>query len=243
MAHPDRGAWIGFWGNIAGALIAVLAALIALQPAYRQASEAGRASAVQSGEILRKRLAIAQREYAILSLNTYPDQIAAALQLDSEDLDRATWLRRHPGAAAKLRELFIPRLDEVTAALFQAQAGVDLPGLDRSSYTDAILALRLRLHSILDGLERQSNGTVRGPMSAPRWRYYVAETANFARKDVARSHLYYNNNINLAVQLLRSQIVETDRVALGPGLYEQLGRLQQRAREDVDLASKPERPR
>src|ERR1700761_5762102 len=60
------GAWIGFWGSIVGALITLTAASVALYPSYAQMNEMKRNSAVQAGEILRKRYIAAKSEYNIL---------------------------------------------------------------------------------------------------------------------------------------------------------------------------------
>jgi len=218
-APPDtnmarKAAWIGFAGSVGGACIAGLIAVVALYPALKQTEAAQRATAVSAGQILRARFKAANDEVQILAKGGRLEQVSVLLALGPEDTGRSVWLTRHPDRAALIKSNFIPFLDALLGELFEANASVELPDLERGTYVAAVVKFRDLLYTTLDGLIRE-NGSIGREMKDDEWRAHVGAAATFAWKDWSRARLIYNNRINTAQIILRAQIIETDRLAMG----------------------------
>jgi len=220
-------AWIGFSGSIVGSLITVIVAVFALWPAYRQMGETQRSSAVQAGQILRNRWRAAQAETNILMKGSAVVQEAkGCLILDPEDEDRTTWIGRHPGEYDVLKNKILPQAEGVGVDTFNAVAGVDLPDLDRSAFDLALDKIKINLYSILDGVKRGKSGAQQGDMTPKEWRNMVTNTQEYIAIEWPKATLTYNNKINAALQVLRYQIVASDRTAVGPDNYKQFDQWQ-----------------
>jgi hypothetical protein len=207
-------AWIGFAGSVIGALITVVVALVALWPAYRQMGEMQRASSVQSGQILRVRLRSLQTDWAILLKRTFEDRMPELLQLEPND-DRASWASHHPDRVAELRDKILPRIEEIHSELMIASMGIDLPDLDRSDYIMVLQDYAAMLRTVLDGLSREKTGAPEHPLTAEQWRSHVVATEAFAKHRLPRAHTSFNNICNAANQIIRWQIIQADRSAIG----------------------------
>ncbi len=209
-----KAAWIGFAGSVVGACIAGFIAVVALYPALKQTEAAQRATAVSASQILRARLKAANEETKILANGGRLNAVPSVLALGPEDLGRSTWLASHPDRVALIKNDFIPYLDGLLGELIEASATIDLPDLDRGSYASAVSAFRDILRTILDGRFRQ-NGALGRELKDDEWRSHVNAAARSAWRDWLRARLIYMNRINTAQNILRLQIIETDRFAMG----------------------------
>lgn len=208
-------AWIGFAGSVIGALITVVVALLALWPAYRQMGEMQRASSVQSGQILRVRLRALQTDWNILLKNTFENRMPELLRIEPDD-DLAHWAGRHPDNVAELRDIILPRIEEIHSELIMASMGIDLPDLDRGDYIMVLQDYAAMLRTVLDGLPRGKTDASGQPLTAEQWRAHVVATKNFAERRLPQAHLAFNNIYNAANQIIRWQIIQADRSAIGP---------------------------
>ena len=228
-------AWIGFAGSVVGALLTILAGFIALYPAYRQMQEASRGSAVQTGQILRSRYKAAKDELNILLKSVHSEEIPKLLALGPGETDREMWMKAHPETVQRLKQVILPRIEEVYGDVFDATVGTELPDLDRRPYMTALDRYRGGLYTILDGIPRAPNGTP-GPMLTPeQWRDRVAGMVRFVTDDFGKAHLDYNNRINNALNLFRYQILQADRDALGSQTWDQFVQTQKQI-EDLEKA-------
>lgn len=207
-------AWIGFAGSVIGALITVVVALVALWPAYRQMGEMQRASSVQSGQVLRVRLRALQNDFDILLKSTFENRMPELLELGSND-DRVSWSARHPDRVAELRNKVLPRVEEIHSELIMASMGIDLPDLDRGDYIMVLQDYAAMLRTVLDGSSRNSTGALGHPLTPEEWREHVAVTKDFAEHRLPRAHTAFNNIYNAANQIIRWQIIQADRSAIG----------------------------
>ncbi|WP_242181575.1 hypothetical protein [Sphingomonas sp. CARO-RG-8B-R24-01] len=207
-------AWIGFAGSVIGALITVVVALVALWPAYRQMGEMQRASSVQSGQILRVRLQALQTDWAILLKSTFEDRMSELLQIEPDD-DRASWAARHPDRVVELRDKVLPRIEEIHSELIMASMGIDLPDLDRSDYIMVLQDYAAMLRTVLDGLSREKTGAPEQPLTAEKWRSHVVATRAFATHRLPQAHTSFTNIYGAANQIIRWQIIQADRSAIG----------------------------
>ncbi len=222
-------AWIGFAGSVVGALITVVVAAFALWPAYRQMGEMQKSSAVQAGQILRTRWRAAQAEINLLLKGASVVQsVPKHLSLSENDVDLEHWLVYHKDDdLPAIRDKILPELEAVAYDSFNVKAGVDLPDLDRAAFDISIQHIKIELYSILDGIIRAPNGGAHmGKMSGAQWRQKVHELCAYIDKDWPKAQTTYNNKINSALQILRFQIVASDRTAVGAENYEQFDQFQ-----------------
>lgn len=214
IANPTNGgAWIGFWGSIAGSVIALLAASIAIIPAYRQAGEAQRATAVQSGLVLRARYVAVRDE--LFGVRPNKAQEVRTLLTVEPTITREEWLQFEGAKASRLRLQLIPALDAIMEDLALRNMGVELPDLDRGRYMSAIQNLAQKLRTVLDGIPRADNGEPGPALTDEQWRAHLGDTIAYAEQEVPSAMLEYNNRLSVALQVLRRQIILSDRTAMG----------------------------
>lgn len=207
-------AWIGFAGSVVGALITVVVALVALWPAYRQLGEMQRASSIQSGQILRARLRALQADWNILLKSTYASRMPELLQIEGEG-GHASWVAHHPERVDELQNKILPRIEEIHSELIVASMGIDLPDLDRGDYIMVLQDYATMLRTVLDGISRGTNGTPQHALTDQQWREHMAATRAFADHRLPEAFSAFNNVCNAANQIIRWQIIQTDRSAIG----------------------------